>query len=197
MLVLLAGCSAAAEQAAERRAPSRAQDPVAEGSAAKSLAEPTTQAVTNLKTQAAEISKAMLRRDHEKLADLTHPVVVDLAGGRAKFIKVVERMADGMAKDGLTFRDIRLSSPSKAVEAKGQLYAVFPYTLEMTGPRGEAASQPSYFICVSGDRGQKWSFLDGDGVRGDRARLKRFLPDLPDALALPAPQPLRVAPPGR
>jgi hypothetical protein len=191
---LIAGCSSAAEPPAERTV--RPRDPVAEAPAATRQAEQTTPALTNLKKQAGEIVQAMLQRDHEKLADLTHPAVIELAGGRARFIKLVEQMADRMAKDGLTFREVRLESPSKMVRAAGQLYAVFPYTLEMTGPRGEAASQPSYFVCVSGDGGQKWKFLDGDGVRGDRSKLKRVLPGFPDELALPAPERLRMAPPG-
>lgn len=94
----------------------------------------------------------------------------------------------------MKFNAFRFGSPSPMVEKWGEMYAVFPYTLELTLPNGAPGSQPAYLICISSDRGATWTFLDGAGVGADRAKLKRFLPDFPDTLPLPALDPLSVQP---
>jgi hypothetical protein len=147
-------------------------------------------AVANLKAQAAEVERAMIEEDHQRMADLTHPLLVNQLGGRGGFIRKLEAVADDLRKQGLKFHSFRFATPSKMIESSGELYAIYPYSLESTGPNGEQVSQPSYLVCTSGDKGMHWKFLDGSGVGGDREKLKRILPQFPDQLSLPEPQPL-------
>ena len=74
------------------------------------------------------------------------------------------------------------------------MYALYPYALELTGPDGKPASQPSYLICASGDGGATWKFLGGAGVRSDGSKPHRVLPHFPAELALPEPGPLILHP---
>jgi hypothetical protein len=136
----------------------------------------------------------MLREDHQQMADLTHPSLISHYGGRAGYIKMLEAIAAELRGQGLKFHAFRFGTPSPMFEAAGEVYAIYPYTLELTGPNGEPASQPSYLVCTSNDRGATWKFLDGAGVGADRGKLQRFLPGFPAELALPEPGPLVVHP---
>jgi hypothetical protein len=149
-------------------------------------------AVANLQAQAAEVERAMLREDHGRMADLSHPALVSYCGGRAGYIRKLQEEAGDLRGQGLRFHAFRFGEPSRLFESGGELYAVYPYALELTGPDGGRASQPSYFVGVSADRGATWRFLDGAGAGSDRGKLRRWLPRFPDELPLPEPQPLLV-----
>lgn len=147
------------------------------------------QARKNLKDQAEAVGRAMLQEDHQKMADLTLPALVEKFGGREKFVQKLESMAGELKGDGMRFDKFVISGPSELAEAAGDVYGIVPFTLEMTGPNGMVGSKPSYLIAVSRDRGASWKFLDGAGVAGDRTRLKTILPNLPSNLRLPEKRP--------
>ena len=149
-------------------------------------------ALANLKSQAAEVSRAMLEEDHARMADLTHPLLIKHFGSRDAYIKKLEEIAKDLRGQGLKFQSFEFEAPSVLHESGGVLYAIYPYSLRLTGPKGEPARKPTYLICTSNDSGANWKFLDGEGVKGDRAKLKQLLPGFPDNLSLPEPQPLEV-----
>jgi hypothetical protein len=126
------------------------------------------------------------------MADLMHPSLVRGMGGREACLRKLAKEAADLRRQGLKFHDFRFGEPSHMFEVKGELYAIYPYTLEITGPGGEPASQPSYLICHSTDAGATWRFMDGAGIGTDRERLKRFLPSFPTELSLPKPRRLVV-----
>jgi len=150
------------------------------------------EAVENLKAQAANVEHAMINADHQQMADRTHPVLIDHFGGRAGYIRELEQAAADLRRQELKFHAFSFGAISQVFESAGELYAIYPYSLELTGPNGEPASQLSYLVCTSSDRGVSWTFLDGAGVGSDRRKLTRFLPEFPAELALPEPQPLVV-----
>jgi hypothetical protein len=150
------------------------------------------EAVANLRTQATAVERAMMREDHQHMADLTHPVLVDHFGGRDGYVHMLEETAADLRHQGLKFHAFSFGRPSPMFESVGEVYAIYPYTLELTGPNGEPASKPSYLVCTSRDGGVTWRFLDGAGVGSNRSKLRRFLPGFPTELALPEPGPLVV-----
>jgi hypothetical protein len=135
---------------------------------------------------AKQIREAMLQADHQRLADLTHPSLVNVFGGRDKYVKRVSEIAAEMNAKGFGFADVVLNHPSELVEERGRVYAIVPFDLHMTGPRGATGVKPSYLISVSSDGGANWKFLDGEGVADDRPKLRSLLPNFPDRLALPS-----------
>jgi hypothetical protein len=149
-------------------------------------------ALANLKSQAAELGRAMLEEDHSRMADLTHPILISYYGSREAYIKKLEEIANDLRSQGLKFRSFEFGTPSALHESGGILYAIYPYSLRLTGPHGEQARQPTYAICTSSDGGANWKFLDGAGVKEDRAKLKKLLPGFPDDLALPQTKPLEI-----
>jgi hypothetical protein len=123
------------------------------------------------------------------MADLTLPALVEKFGGRAGYVQKLESIAAEMKGQGFRLTKFTLRDPSQLVQAAGEVYAVIPSVVELSGPGGAAGRQPSYLIAVSTDGGASWKFLDGGGVGGDRGKLKALLPNFPDQLQLPAAQP--------
>ncbi len=146
------------------------------------------QAQKNMQSQAGEVRQAMLKEDHRKMAELSHPMLVENLGGTDQFVKKLTTMAAEMKGQGFRFVEIKLGEPSKLVEASGDLYGVIPFTLLMTGPGGKKGTTPSYLIAVSTDGGRTWKFLDGSGIASDPSKLKVILPNFPKELELPAPR---------
>jgi hypothetical protein len=146
------------------------------------------QAREALMAHAQQTRQAMLRQDYRRMADLTHSAVVNGLGGRARFIQHLDEFAAEMKGGGFGVADMVLSEPSELVESRGSVYAVVPFDAHLTGPGGTTGVKPSYLIGVSADGGAGWTFVDGEGLRGDRATLLSVLPDFPDRLALPAYQ---------
>lgn len=149
-------------------------------------------ALANLKSQAAQVGRAMLEEDHARMADLTHPVLINHFGSRQAYIKKLEEIANELRQQGLRFQAFEFGTPSALQESGGVIYAIYPCSLQLTGPNGEPARQPSYMICTSSDGGTNWKFLDGSGVKGDRDKLRQWLPDFPDDLSLPETQSLEI-----
>jgi hypothetical protein len=138
-----------------------------------------------LMAYAEQVHQATLQRDHQRMAELTHPAVVNGLGGKERFTQRLAEIAAEMSDKGFGITDITLSEPSELVESRSSVYAVVHFDLRMTGPGGATGVKPSYLIGVSTDGGTSWKFIDGDGVAGDRAKLRRVLPDFPDRLELP------------
>src|SRR5262249_39540621 len=133
--------------------------------------------------------RAALQEDHPKMAELTLPALVEKFGGRAGYVQKLESIAAEMKGQGFRLTKFTFGDPSSLVQAAGEVYAVVPTVVELSGPGGATGRQPSYLIAVSQDGGASWKFLDGAGVSGDRSRLKAILPNFPEQLHLPAAQP--------
>jgi hypothetical protein len=154
------------------------------------------EALTNLKRQAEELPQAVLTEDHQRMADLTHPVLLKYLGGRDKFIQKVKDTSQELRDHNFRFKAFRFEEPTSPVRSAGEFYAIYPYQLDMTTPDGDVMTQKTYLICVSGDGGRTWKFIDGYGIKGDRTKLKTVLPQFPDQLSLPDPSlPVRIPAP--
>lgn len=147
------------------------------------------QARKNLKAQAEEVGRAAVEEHHARLADLTHPALVEKFGGRELYVKKLESIAAEAKRGGFRLAKVTVGEPSPLVEAAGSLYAVVPTEGELSGPGGDVGRQPSCLIAVSSDGGAGWKFIDGAGIGSHRGRLKKLLPDFPERLDLPAAQP--------
>jgi hypothetical protein len=146
------------------------------------------QARVRLMAQTEQMRSAVLQPDHELMADLTHPALIKGLGGRAKYVQKLNEVAAEVKGQGFQFTDVILAEPTAIMEGKKAVYATVPYSIAMSGPGGAAGDKSSYFIAVSTDRGNNWTFLDGEGIAGDRAKLLQIIPDFPDEIALPAKQ---------
>jgi hypothetical protein len=141
------------------------------------------------------MAEAALRDDHGRMADLTHPKLVKLVGGRDAYLRKLEAMAKELKDAKARFTAYQLGEPAGPVASAGALYAVCPYTLTMAGPDGREKSRRTYLVCASDDGGRAWRFLDGAGVSENPGSLRRVLPDFPASLGLPEVTQFADAPP--
>ena len=122
-------------------------------------------------------------------AELTLPAFVKKFGGGTTYIQKLASIAAEMKGKGFRPKQFSIGKPSHLVEAVGGVYAVVPGELELSGPEGATGKQAAYMVAVSQDEGITWKFIDGAGTGGNRGKLKSLLPNFPDELGLPNPQP--------
>jgi hypothetical protein len=136
------------------------------------------------KEKVEEMNNAIMKEDFGKVADLTHPRVVELMGGRDKMVSAMEAGTKEMKSQGYAFTSVKVDDPSDIVPAGPDLYVVVSFQMEMKAPGGRLKSK-SFVIGVSSDAGKTWTFVNGDV---DLKSVKQVLPDLPDKLKLPDKQ---------
>lgn len=136
------------------------------------------------KSQADEAAQATVKSDWGKLADLTHPKVVEMMGGRDKMVERMTASMKAMKDKGFVFNSAKVEDATTPVAAGSELYTVVPMTVEMKVPGGTVSSK-SFLLGVSTDKGKTWKFVDGSGIGGNEKLLKEILPNLPATLKLP------------
>jgi hypothetical protein len=137
-----------------------------------------------IKAKVKEINDAVIKEDYVKVADLTYPGVVEMAGGRDKLIAVMKSGLKEMKSQGVTFQSGTVDEPSDIVTAGAEQYVVVPFMLTLKVPQGKLR-QKSFVIGVSKDKGKTWTFVNGDL---DLKQVKQILPKLPEKLKLPERQ---------
>ncbi len=132
--------------------------------------------------KAEEAAQATIKGEYGKLADLTHPKVVEEMGGRERMIGVMKTGLKEMEAKGFEFRSAKVGETAQVVADGDTMYAVVPLDLEMKAPGGYLAVK-SFLLGVSPDKGKSWTFINGD--KAHDATVKKFLPNLPAELKLP------------
>ncbi len=140
--------------------------------------------------QAKAIAKAVLDEDYAKVADATHPAIVQIMGGREKMIDAIKQ---GMktAKDmGIKITSHQIGKPGEPVVDGKTAYLIIPTTLEMASRDLKIVSK-SYLLGTTSDGGKTWHFADGAGLSQPGMKEKVF-PKLPKQLKLPERKPPTV-----
>lgn len=119
----------------------------------------------SLKTQSAAIGQAIKTGDFNKIADYTHPIVFEMAGGRERSIADGKKEFEEVTKDGFEIVSLTVGEPKDAVAVEKELFAVVPITI-VTRERTKAESNKtgtfrseSTLIGISNDNGANWKFL--------------------------------------
>jgi hypothetical protein len=140
----------------------------------------------SIRASAQSCADAMLKGDFEAFANFTHPKLIEMFGGRQKFIDTIKKGDAEMKAQKTSITSFTVRAPDGTTKGGADLFAVVPTTLAMT-IRDSKIKQDGYLIAVSSDNGAHWTFVTGDGI--ERAKLKEILPNLPDELKLPAKPP--------
>lgn len=137
-----------------------------------------------LKEKVEALNKAVIKEEFGKVADLTHPKIVKMMGGREKMVATMESSAKEMKSQGYAISSVTVDEASEPVSAGKEMYAVVTFQLEMKAPAGKLL-QKSFVIGLSTDQGKTWVFVNGDV---DIKTVKQVLPNLPDELKRPEKQ---------
>lgn len=141
----------------------------------------------NAKTQANQLAEATIKGDYEKAADLTYPKLIELIGGRAEYLEMLERSMKETLSDSFRVISTVAGDPTDVIEVGSDVYAILPITMKFKVAEGVLVGQAA-MIGVSNDRGEHWTFVDS-GKASNREQLKILFPAVADRLKLPEEKP--------
>ena len=144
---------------------------------------------SRVKKQAQELADAFVAGNFEKVADLTHPVLVELSGGKAKMVAGLKQEMSEPGAESFRVLSMPVGEPKRVVKSQDYLLAVVPVTMRVKMPEGVYAQRIAY-LGVSQDGGQNWTFLSGGIDKGTLKVLFPLIPTAIDELELPAGAPL-------
>ena len=143
---------------------------------------------SRLKKQAQELADAFVAGNFERMADLTHPALVEMIGGKDKMVEGLKQEMGGAGAEGFRVLPMPVGEPKRVVKSGDYLLAGVPVTMRVKMADGVFAQRISY-LGVSRDGGQTWTFVSGGT---DKRMLKGLFPLIPaaiDELELPAEMP--------
>jgi len=159
----------------------------------KSTATASPNSAANAKKQAEEIAAALLHDDYATMIRLTHPGVVERAGGADKMKEAVVKGKQELARVGVSFKDVKIGTPGEPTVGGPKVFIIVPQTVTLATPKGQLV-QDSFLLGSSKDNGATWQFVDGAGLNDQTAH--QLFPNLPAAIHLPAKTPPRMQPAG-
>lgn len=130
----------------------------------------------NLEAQAKDFGEAFIRKDFERLVDLTYPKYIEISGGKQHRIRVVSRTAREFEARG---EQVESWTPTEAVQLlkkSGSLYAVLQITIT-TRIYEDVFQVYDCLIGVSIDHGENWTFVSSGCLA-----LKEMFPDVAEQL---------------
>jgi hypothetical protein len=141
----------------------------------------------NLTIQAEQLNAAVISGDYAKAADLTYFKLVELLGGRASYIAVIEKGMKQLQSDASRVLSDSVGEPLEVFEVKNQLYAILPTTMEIKVPEGLLVGK-AFMIGVSKDGGENWTFL-AVSRKFEPQELKILFPAAADKIHVPEIKP--------
>ncbi len=160
-----------------KTAPSAKNTPLAQSTSTASKTYP------NAKAQANQLNDAVLSGDYDKAADLTYPRLIQLIGGRAKYLAMLKGGMDETQSDSFRIISTVSDDPTDIIEVGSDIYAILPTTMKIKVAEGVLVGQ-STLIGVSNDRGEHWTFINA-GKGFNHERLKILFLAVADRLKVP------------
>src|SRR4051812_39450698 len=88
-----------------------------------------------LHTQGKAAAKATLDGNYDKLADYTHPKLVELMGGKEKFVATTKALMKSLEEKGIKVISYQLEAAKETHATEDHLFGVLPATLQMSLPQ--------------------------------------------------------------
>jgi hypothetical protein len=137
----------------------------------------------NAKIQANQLNDAVLAGDYEKAADLTYQKLIQLIGGRAKYLKVLKMGMNETQSGGFRIISTVSGDPTQTIEVGSDVYAILPTTMKIKVAEGILVGESS-LIGISNDSGEHWTFVDA-GRGFSQEQFKTLFPAVGDKLKIP------------
>lgn len=138
---------------------------------------------SNLKKQAEEMALAIQGNDYERFTDYMYPKLVELAGGRQKFIKILENASKEIASSGMEIKSYEVGKPLQTVKFKNEIFVVMPteITMKISKDSSKLIKGKGILLAISEDR-INWKFVRIDSEK----RLRDLFPNIAGEIKLPA-----------
>jgi len=132
-----------------------------------------------IKDSFSKYKKAYFSVDRSKLVDMSHPNIVAMGGGRSYMMEAFTQDYNMYSAQGLKLVDLNINKSSKVLKVDNDLQAMLPYVRSLDN--GESIiSEEGFFLIISQDTGQTWSFTDMLKYDGDS--IKDFIPNYDERL---------------
>jgi hypothetical protein len=146
---------------------------------------------TVIKTQALDMTRAIIRNDLAGFSKYLHPKLIAYAGGVQKMKEKMDSAKMQMKQFGVTIKKILIGDPGPVISYQNELQSVLPQTTTIQSAFGDVILTTS-IVAISPDKGKHWYFIDTNVYRGDK--LKSILPGLSPQLVIPAQQKPKFVP---
>lgn len=104
-------------------------------------------------------TSALEQEDFDLLISLTHPDVINIAGGLEYAKQDLMRDAQEYNRMQLRLTSVETKISSKIIEAGEELHAIVPYE-KLYENEGLKHEESNYYLAASLDGGETWTFLD-------------------------------------
>ena len=154
----------------------------------QSAAQPMSSAI---KAQAVDMGRALVAQDLETFGKYMHPSLVEIAGGPAKMRQMADTMNKVFRQFGASVTRILFGNPASVVKYKKTLQTTLPQTTYLATSFADVELQTT-LVAISPDQGKHWYFIDTNVYK--ESDLRRHLPEISPALAIPPPQKPKMIP---
>jgi hypothetical protein len=136
----------------------------------------------NIKLQAEKMCQLLLKKDFSSFTKFTYPKVVEMMGGEAKMVEVIENGTLQMESEETSILNATIGEPSNTITYESEIQCTVPQTTEIKVPDGMLITK-STLIAISMDNGKNWYFVDTSGK--DIQTMREMLPNLSPELVIP------------
>jgi hypothetical protein len=144
-----------------------------------------------IKTQAAEMGRAMVRQDAEAFSKFMHPSVVKMAGGPAKVREMSDTLQKIFKQFGGSITRVLFGNPGDILRHNNTWQTTLPQTTFISTAFADI-EVTSTLLALSVDKGQHWFFIDTSVYSEDS--LRKEMPQISPELTIPPPAKPRITP---
>ena len=112
----------------------------------------------NLEAQAREFCEAYIRKDYQRMTELTHPKMLECTGGKEKLLSELRRGEELWQTYGIEYLSWTPADATQVISDSGSLYAIVP-TIVSRRVRGKLSPSDACLIGISSDAGHRWTFV--------------------------------------
>lgn len=136
-----------------------------------------------IQTQAQEFATAFAKSEFLKVAELTHPNVIEKSGGQDYVLEDLKAERTSSSAQGLVYVEAEVEEPLKILKHGDEIQALVPVNYILQLADKEYKNQ-SYLLAVSRDEGISYSFVNLQQY--DDESLKFFIDNLSPDISIPA-----------
>jgi hypothetical protein len=137
-----------------------------------------------VKRQAAVVANAVVHNNYKIIVDYMYPKAIQMAGGRAQILSLMQKGMDEMKAQGVTIENALIGSPGKFYKAGTEIHCLVPEVITMKMPQGRLTTA-SNLLAISRDGGKSWTFLDLN--RSTIRLIPKMFPHFNPKLTIPEP----------
>jgi hypothetical protein len=130
--------------------------------------------VDKLRPSSDSIIGCLFNNDFEGYVSKIYPGIIEMAGGRQRYLKDTKANAEAWQNAGFTNHKMTFKEVLPVVKAGDEIHTIVTYESEYL-MKEYIFTANIYLLAMSKDSGQHWSFLNLESY--DKASIKDFIPN--------------------